>query len=413
MARGTFVKLLAAVILIAAEMAAVTALLVVAPAPAGAQLFDDRFPFFGRNSRRGWFDPPEREERAAPPDYSKAPAPKKTDAVPQTSIMVFGDSMADWLAYGLEQAFADTPEIGVLRRHRTSSGLIRTEVKSDPRGEYPDWPQAAKEMIAAQKPKFVLMMIGLNDRQADQGNGAGRCARSRRPRPLRTPTPLRRNSTRPLLLLLSCSRTSPSCGHRGGGPRIGGIHQDLRIPHRCLERGLYPADRRHHRRAQDGRGADLLGRACRRCGAGAPAADIPFLNDLYRSRADKAGIVYIDVWDGFVDEDGRFAQSGPDFEGQTRRLRAGDGVHFTQAGARKLAHFVEREIDRWLTRAPLRWLCRSTSPKLRLPRAGAAKLPPPGSRPRRRGRWPARRCRWSPSDSGEADELLGGKPVPG
>src|SRR5208282_2613325 len=165
MARGTFVKLLAAVILIAAEMAAVTALLVVAPAPAGAQLFDDRFPFFGRNSRRGWFDPPEREDRSPPPDFSKAPTPKKTDTVPQTPIMVFGDSMADWLAYGLEQAFADSPEIGILRRHRTSSGLIRAEVRNDPRGEYPDWPQAAKEMIAAQKPKFVVMMIGLNDRK--------------------------------------------------------------------------------------------------------------------------------------------------------------------------------------------------------------------------------------------------------
>jgi hypothetical protein len=30
-------------------------------------------------------------------------------------------------------------------------------------------------------------------------------------------------------------------------------------------------------------------------------------------------------------------------------LRAGDGVHFTQAGARKLAHYVEREIQRWLS----------------------------------------------------------------
>ena len=78
------------------------------------------------------------------------------------------------------------------------------------------------------------------------------------------------------------------------------------------------------------------------------AADISFLNDLYRSRADKAGIIYIDVWDGFVDEDGRYAQSGPDYEGQIRRLRTGDGVHFTQAGARKLAHYVEREIQRWL-----------------------------------------------------------------
>ena len=37
---------------------------------------------------------------------------------------------------------------------------------------------------------------------------------------------------------------------------------------------------------------------------------------------------------------------GPDFEGQIRRLRAGDGVHFTRAGARKLAHYVEREIRR-------------------------------------------------------------------
>ena len=26
--------------------------------------------------------------------------------------------------------------------------------------------------------------------------------------------------------------------------------------------------------------------------------------DLYRSRAEKAGIIYIDVWNGFVDEAG-------------------------------------------------------------------------------------------------------------
>src|SRR4029077_505929 len=54
----------------------------------------------------------------------------------------------------------------------------------------------------------------------------------------------------------------------------------------------------------------------------------------------------VDIWDGFVDENGNFVNQGPDFEGQTRRLRAGDGVHFTKAGARKLAHYVEREIRR-------------------------------------------------------------------
>jgi hypothetical protein len=77
-------------------------------------------------------------------------------------------------------------------------------------------------------------------------------------------------------------------------------------------------------------------------------SDMLFLDALYRDAAAKAGITYVDVWDGFVDEGGRFLQQGPDFEGQKRRLRSYDGVYFTQAGARKLAHYVEREITRLL-----------------------------------------------------------------
>jgi len=34
------------------------------------------------------------------------------------------------------------------------------------------------------------------------------------------------------------------------------------------------------------------------------------------------------------------------YEGQIRRLRTGDGVYFTKFGARKLAHYVEREVQR-------------------------------------------------------------------
>jgi hypothetical protein len=37
---------------------------------------------------------------------------------------------------------------------------------------------------------------------------------------------------------------------------------------------------------------------------------------------------------------------GPDFEGQTRRLRTADGVYFTKAGAVKLASYVDRELRR-------------------------------------------------------------------
>ena len=44
---------------------------------------------------------------------------------------------------------------------------------------------------------------------------------------------------------------------------------------------------------------------------------------------------------------------GPDFEGQMRILRSGDGVHFTKFGARKLAHYVERELRRVLGTTPV------------------------------------------------------------
>src|SRR5262245_66620208 len=34
---------------------------------------------------------------------------------------------------------------------------------------------------------------------------------------------------------------------------------------------------------------------------GRSTSDVAYLNDLYRARAERAGITYVDVWDGFVD----------------------------------------------------------------------------------------------------------------
>jgi uncharacterized protein len=78
-------------------------------------------------------------------------------------------------------------------------------------------------------------------------------------------------------------------------------------------------------------------------------SDMSYLDELYRARADKAGIAYVDIWDGFVDDQGRYVQDGPDFEGQTRRLRTYDGVYFTKAGAEKLGHYVEHDLRRVLS----------------------------------------------------------------
>src|SRR5262249_10083673 len=42
----------------------------------------------------------------------------------------------------------------------SASGLIRYDLRRDI-----EWPQVIREMIAADKPKFIVMMIGVNDRQ--------------------------------------------------------------------------------------------------------------------------------------------------------------------------------------------------------------------------------------------------------
>jgi uncharacterized protein len=75
------------------------------------------------------------------------------------------------------------------------------------------------------------------------------------------------------------------------------------------------------------------------------------MNDIYRERAYLNGARYIDAYASFIDESGGYSDYGPDVTGKVRRLRDTDGVHFTEAGYRKLAHFVERELKRDLGQA--------------------------------------------------------------
>jgi lysophospholipase L1-like esterase len=193
--------------------------------------------------------------------------------------------------------------------------LIRTEVRNDPRGEYPDWPVAAKDMLAAQKPKFVVMMIGLNDRKRIR-----EVVQPVRGKPA-VPAP---EAIDPASRELDGAEPRPAPEGSAAAPEApspGGI--------KTYEFRSDAWSEAYIRRIDDTiaalktAGVPIFWVGLPPLRGGRLAADIPFLNDLYRSRADKAGIVYVDIWDGFVDEDGRFAQSGPDFEGQTRRLRAG------------------------------------------------------------------------------------------
>jgi hypothetical protein len=79
--------------------------------------------------------------------------------------------------------------------------------------------------------------------------------------------------------------------------------------------------------------------------------DVQMMNNIVRERTYLNGFKYIDAYTGFMDETGGYSPYGPDVTGKIRVLRSGDGVYFTGAGNRKLAHFVERDLRRDLTQA--------------------------------------------------------------
>lgn len=347
------------------------------PAERHAQVFPF-FPFFQSQPRRQVQQAPAAPAQAA--DYSRAPPPaRKPDAAPTTSVVVFGDSLADWLAHGLEDAFADTPEVGIVRKHKAYSGLIRYESRRDAQ----EWHQVAREILAAEKPNFVVVMLGLSDRQPLRERVAAA-------RPGAAPGQRPNQATAPAQPQRADEPAQPNEA-AGEDPPDGQEQQSA-----AQERQRPGTGPSHEFRSE--KWAELYGKriedmiaAVKSTGApvlwvGLPSirgakstSDVIYLNNLFRSQAEKAGIVYIDIWDGFVDESGRYALQGPDLEGQIRRLRTPDGVHFTKSGARKLAHYVEREIRRVMTmRATPVALPAAADPA---PSAAAARPSEPAARP--------------------------------
>lgn len=82
-----------------------------------------------------------------------------------------------------------------------------------------------------------------------------------------------------------------------------------------------------------------------------PNEDAQMLNEIIREKAVLNGLKYIDAYAGFTDEGGGYSAMGPDLAGKIHLLREQNGVNFTEAGNRKLAHFVERELKRDLSQA--------------------------------------------------------------
>lgn len=235
-------------------------------------------------------------EYGAPPAYwhgqggraAKKVKPQKPAADPAVQpsffVAVIGDSLGQMLADGLDEAYADRSEIRVLRKAKESSGLVRTD--------FYDWPKAARELGGGEKIDVAVIMIGSNDRQALH-DGA---------ETFETFSPRWRE--------LYSARVEA----------IRAAFREKKIP--LVWVGLPVMKSENF------------------------SASMAQLNEAYRMAAAKDGAPFIDVWEAFADEKNQYQAFGPDINGRIVKLRAGDGVHFTEAGARKLAHFVEGEIKR-------------------------------------------------------------------
>lgn len=211
--------------------------------------------------------------------------PAKSDA--SRIVMVLGDSLAELLAAGLDDALADRPDIAVSRRISPESGLVRADVQ--------DWPKVAREIVSGdRKPSLAVMHLGTNDRQALR-DGA--------------------NQVEPLSERwkeLYLARVDA----------VAAAFAEKQVP--LIWVGAPPV-----------RFAKL-------------SADLLALNEIFRQRVERAGGIYVDLWGGFVDAENNYTVSGPDMTGEIARLRAADGVHYTRAGARKAAHFVDVMVRRVL-----------------------------------------------------------------
>ncbi|UEM11796.1 DUF459 domain-containing protein [Bradyrhizobium barranii subsp. barranii] len=348
------------------------AILVSVAGPASAQFFN--FPGFGGPPQRqappprnggggGWFGgdffaPFQQQQQAPRQDFSRAPAPAKRDTTPDKNVLVIGDAMADWLAYGLEDAYTEQPDMGVIRKHKTTSGLI----KYQPKGEPADWAAAAKGILETEKPDVIVVMLGLNDRisiREAAPDKSDKATDKKNDKGARAKSPAKPGDAKPDTAAKPDDKPADTDlpqddADNADTPAVATPEKTARNPN-----GLY--DFRDERWVElYGKKIEELANVLKSKGVpvlwvGLPAirgpkgtADMLFLDSLYREGAAKAGITYVDVWDGFVDEAGRFLQKGPDFEGQIRQLRSYDGVYFTKPGARKLAHYVEREITRLL-----------------------------------------------------------------
>ncbi len=74
------------------------------------------------------------------------------------------------------------------------------------------------------------------------------------------------------------------------------------------------------------------------------SAAISEISSLHRLASVTAGVEFVDIYERFTDEEGRFTSRGPDLNGNDALMRKSDGIHFSAAGSDKLVFFINQSL---------------------------------------------------------------------
>jgi hypothetical protein len=265
-------------------------------APVFAQ---DRIEVAQTQKRRTLFDLLFGEEPAAPPPVEQPQQPRRTTprtpaaALPPakpaatkaenaTRLAVFGDSMAIDLSKALERFYADDPNLVVINQGVGDSGFVRND--------FFDWDAAVTQQIAANSFDLAVVMIGVNDRQEIDTEGQSY-----------------KSLTEPWKTIYQ--------------QRLTGFLNKLRAAGKpVIWVGLPPMSKSEY------------------------SAALAQISAIQRLASFSGGAEFVDIYERFLGEDGKFSSYGPDVNGQNARMRKDDGIHFSSAGSDKLAFYLNQSI---------------------------------------------------------------------
>lgn len=68
------------------------------------------------------------------------------------------------------------------------------------------------------------------------------------------------------------------------------------------------------------------------------------ISSIHKAAVSAVGGEWVETYDRYLGENGAYSASGPDLNGNIVVMRKGDGIHFSAAGADKLAFYVDRAM---------------------------------------------------------------------